>query len=154
MANAIRFDTLDADLAVQGTLYFERKEAAAGSAVGRYSINEQVAQNGAPTMFLLMDNTNPYRTVPIQIRIAGATTLGKLLTLRDHLIAAGGNLLRMYPKLQSDTSLFYDGYIDPASIPEESFFSGENAADTIVSLEFRETTKDGQSVVLDDIIVE
>ncbi len=154
MANAIKIETLDSSLAVQGTLNFARYEAAAGSASGRFRISEQVSQNGQPTIFLLMNNTNPYKIIPVTFRIHGASTIGKLVTIRDHLIAAAGNLVRLYPKLVSDASLFYDCFVDPASIPEESFFSGENMADERITLEFREVDKTAQSIVLGDVIIE
>lgn len=153
MANAIKIQTLDSDNStILGTLFFERKEAAAGQAMPRVRTAEQVAQNGQPTFLILQNSVIPYRIVNVQFRIHGISTLGKLLTIRDHLLSA--RLVRVFPKWQSDQSVFYDCFADPASIPEQHFFSGEDRGGEILNLEFREGTLDNQVVAEFDVVVE
>lgn len=153
MSNAIRIDTLNSSLAIQGTLHFARYEATETDAAPIFKSTVQTAQNGQPTFLLLMDTTNPYSRIPVTFRIHGDSTLGKLRTIRNHLLSGGGNLLRLYPKYVDDQSLFYDCIVDPGSIPDQSVFSGEDRAGQTVTLEFVEITKDGQSIVIDDAII-
>lgn len=153
MAKSIRIDTMDSSLAVQGTMYFERYEATETDANPIFKSTVQTAQNGQPTFLMLMDTTNPFSRISVTFRIHGDSTLGKLRTIRNHLMSGGGNVLRLYPKHYDDPSLYYDCVVDPGSIPDQSIFSGENRGGQSVTLEFIEITKDGQNIVIDDAII-
>jgi hypothetical protein len=148
MAVGVRFEQLDSSLQpTGGSVEFNKNEVADAGIVPSITVAQQTAQNGKPTFFIKEGN-NPYRTVNITIFVLGDSTLGKLRTIRDHILTS--NLIRVYPKYAEDTSLFLDGFVNP-NLLDESLFSGESKMGETVNLSFTEADKSNQVGVEQDL---
>lgn len=153
VGTAVRIQTLDSDGNALGTLDFLRYEIANVDVQPSAAVRgvEQVAQGGAPTLLLRQDGAaTVYQEVLVQVRIHGATTTGKLLTIRSHIL--NGGTVRVFPRWVDDQSLFFDCYIQPQIITH-ALFSGEARGGDIKNLVFKETDMTSQVVATSDVIV-
>lgn len=148
MAMAIRIKKLDSNLNPIGNVDFQRHEILDTRVDPVLKTNIQSAQTGQPTLFILSDQ---WFAVMIQFRIHGQSTQNKMTELRNYI--RSGKLLRIYPKWYKDQTYFFDGFIDPASIPLEFLFSGEYKGGETINLTFLEADKSGQTMMEEDLII-
>lgn len=145
---AARIQTLDGDLLPVDTYDFATNEIMRLEALAQQELFLPARQNGQPELIVKSDWREIYRSGEIHFRIHSTSTLSKLLEIRNYLL--GGGMVRIFPKWIGDASVFYDGMLDIAALPEQFFFSGLDCAGKELRVAFLELDLSNQAVVVDD----
>jgi len=151
MATAVRISFLDSGGSPTANLDFSQQEITNVDVRPLVASVQKRTQKGNTVIFMQgATGSNPFHSVNVDFRIHGNGTVGKLITLRTHLI--NGGTVRVHPVWQDDDTIYYDCNADP-DIIAGSFFSGYNKGGDRESITFFETNQSSKVTVSGEIIV-
>jgi hypothetical protein len=147
--NAVRIQVLNSSLVPTGNeiVFIEQEVLQTQPAPVQTHIVRR-SQSGKPKGYLVGD---AWHEITLNIRIHSADTISKLTTLRNN--AKNASLLRIYPMLVDDETLFFDCFISP-EIPIYWLMAGRMVVNDTFEILFIEATKDAQGYVGEDIYAE
>lgn len=151
MATAVRISFLDSGGSPTSNLDFSQQEITNVDVQALLSSVRKRTQKGNTVTFMQgASGSNPYHSVKVDFRLHGNGTVGKLITLRTHLVKGG--TVRVHPVWQDDDTIYYDCNADPGIIAG-SYFSGYNKGGDRETITFFETDQSSKVTVSGDIIV-
>lgn len=147
--NAVKIQILNSSLVPTGNeIVFLEQEALQTQPVPAQTHLVRRAQSGKPKGYLVGD---AWHEITLNVRIHSEETIAKLTTLRNN--AKTGSLMRIYPMLVDDNTLFFDCFISP-EIPLNWLMAGRMVVGDTFEILFIEATKDAQGYVGEDIYAE